>query len=311
MFEEQSEYSDSSESVAPPKSDAGTMAAKDISIDYRPLVLAKRGISPAIRYFMNDFSQLIPNPQKEKKFKGSSYVLLNDVAESHNSSSIVLFETRHKTENYIWFSLCPGGPTVCFFLQNVHTIEELNFIGKCSHGTRPLIFFDPEFNSSPVYGIAKQIFARTFAAPCGAAVGAIDTAISFFIADEHVWISRYQISWSEKDAKFLLLEAGPRFCLYPVLVLAGSFCGAQIYKNPKFIPPHKLNKIIEIRKQRNNIVAKPVIDPESDAKMKELVSAKLRDKRRKEKKKGKKQRTEALNEEEKNEMTQPTDKDTN
>lgn len=296
MLEDQSsEYSDSGEDVSIPKDEESIKPTTEGVINFKPLILGKRGISSLIRHFMNDFIQLIPNSHKESKFKGSSYVLLNDLAESHNCNSIILFETRHKTENYIWFSLSPGGPTVCFFLQNLHTIEELNFIGKCSSENRPLIFFDPEFNSNPVYGITKQIFSRIFSVPYGSASNSIDTAISFFIADEHIWISRYQISWGEKDSKFLLLEAGPRFCLYPVLILSGSFCGAQIYKNPKFIPPHKLNKLIEIKKQRSGIVTKPVIDPESDAKMKELVSEKLKDKRRKEKKKNKKQKKIELN----------------
>ena len=105
----------------------------------------------------------------------------------------------------------------------------------------------------------------------------VDTAISFHIADDRIWLSRYQISWNGDNVA--LFEAGPRCCMYHVLALSGSFCGRQIHRNAKFVPPHKLRKIVEIERAKRNIVKKPAIDPESDAKMKKSIETKLESKK--------------------------------
>ena len=207
----------------------------------KPLVLAKRGVSPFLRHFMNDFRQLVPRAKQDKKYTESSYLPLNDLAESKNCDSVVLFETRHAEENYMWVSLVPGGPTVCFYLENLRSIEELHVIGKCSHKSRPLLFFDPSFDGDTKMGVCKELLRRVFGVPPKASDKFVDTAISFYLADNHIWVERHQIMWDQGELR--LFEAGPRFCLRLMLVLSGSFCGRQIYKNTEFVTPHKQRKL--------------------------------------------------------------------
>ena len=207
----------------------------------KPLVLAKVGIAPFLRHFIGDFLQLVPRAKRDKKYAGTSYVQLNDLAESHSCDAVILFETRHTDEYYMWTSLVPGGPTVCFYVENLRPIEELHAIGKCSHKSRPLLFFDPQFDQDPKFGIAKELLRRVFSLPYTDTQKFVDTAISFFMADKHIWVARYQIMWDE--GKLRIFEAGPRFCLRLMLVLSGSFCGRQIYKNTEFVTPHKRRKL--------------------------------------------------------------------
>lgn len=207
----------------------------------KPLVLAKRGIAPFLRHFMNDFMQLVPRAKRDKKYTESGYMALNDITERQNCDACVLFETRHSDEHYMWISLVPGGPTVCFYVENIRPIEELHAIGKCSHRSRPLLFFDPGFEEDTKLGICKELLRRVFGVPPRDSDKFVDTAISFFLADNHVWVSRYQIMWDQGELR--IFEAGPRFCLRLMLVLSGSFCGRQIYKNTEFVTPHKQRKL--------------------------------------------------------------------
>lgn len=215
----------------------------------RVLVLCRRGIAPEIRHFMIDFNLLIHNPIKAPKFKGKNYILLNNIADEQNCNSIALFETRHTTEHYLWFGIPPGGPTICFYLENFHRIAELHFKGKCSKTTRPLIFFDPAFNSAIPLKIAKEILKKTFSVPYSGTQSHVDTVYSFLYKDEHIWFVRYQVLMDQDPPRFI--EAGPRFCLHPVLILSGSFCGKELYRNPNFVPPHKRPDIIPQKKPEN------------------------------------------------------------
>lgn len=242
----ESEYSQDEEpveqnQVIPAAPKASKPSKIKVNIE-RPLLLGKKGIASELRFFMQDLFKVIPNAAKDKKFCGSSYVLLNDIADTKNCNTVILLETRHSNEYYMWISMAPGGPTLCSFIENMHTIEEYHFIGSCHSNSRPLIFFDPQFESSTVLKIAKKLLHKSFGFrdPESISSNIVDTAISFLIADNHIWFSRYQIIWEGSSPN--LLEAGPRFCLFPVLVLSGSFCGRQIYKNNDFVAPHKRKK---------------------------------------------------------------------
>jgi ribosome biogenesis protein BRX1 len=192
---------------------------------------------------MNDFGSLIANPQRHQKYGAPTYVLLNDIADEQNCSSIVLFETRHSDDHYVWASSSPGGPTLCFRIQNIHSIEELHLIGKGSSRSRPLLFFDPVFDTELHYGIVKEILCRTFQVPFSDSRQFADIAITLSIVDGHIWISRYQIMWDQGELR--LFEAGPRFCLQLAFILGGSFCGSQIYTNPDFVKKHKKKRIVQ------------------------------------------------------------------
>lgn len=190
---------------------------------------------------MNDFIECVPHAQRDKKVRGDQYVQLNEMAEAKDCDSIILFETRHGSEHYVWFAITPGGPSVCFYVENMHSIEELHLPGRCQRGSRPLLLFDPAFDSSPELGIAKEILSRAFGLPFKTSHKIVDSAYAFFFADSHIWFSRYQVM-QEASGEVKLREAGPRFCLRLVRILGGSFCGRMIYSNPDFVPPRKMGK---------------------------------------------------------------------
>ena len=43
---------------------------------------------------------------------------------------------------------------------------------------------------------------------------------------------------AEKRGELSLVEVGPRCCLNPIRVFAGSFGGPVIYENASFVSPH-------------------------------------------------------------------------
>jgi ribosome biogenesis protein BRX1 len=186
---------------------------------------------------MSDFETLLPHPQKHQKYGNPSYVLLNDIAEEKECSSIMLFETRHTDDHFLWAAVPPGGPSVCFRIKNMHSIEELHLIGKCSKHSRVLLFFDPTFETGPHFGIVKEILRRAFQIPYSEQYQFVDVAITVSIADGHIWVSRYQVMWEEGELR--MFEAGPRFCLQIAFILGGSFCGSKIYSNPDFVKKGK------------------------------------------------------------------------
>jgi len=40
--------------------------------------------------------------------------------------------------------------------------------------------------------------------------------------------------------EMILVEIGPRFVLFPIKILQGSFCGATLYENPSFVSPNQV-----------------------------------------------------------------------
>ncbi len=44
-----------------------------------------------------------------------------------------------------------------------------------------------------------------------------------------------------------LVEVGPRFCLQPIKVFAGSFGGATLYENPAYVSPNALRSLLKQR----------------------------------------------------------------
>lgn len=236
--------SDNSSDIKPKQQSSSIKSSQSNKNDQNKiLVLCKKGVSSAIRHFLPVFNSLILNPIKSPKFRGKHYVMLNKIADEKDCSMILLFETRHSTEHYLWFALPPGGPTMCFFFENFHSIEELHLIGKCTPDTRPLLFFDPIFKSTPTLGIAKELLKQTFGSTYSKSQKIVDTAISFLYKDDHIWVRRYQILFDQDPPR--LMEAGPRFCLQPVLILPGSFQGKEIYRNKNFIPPHKKSRVLK------------------------------------------------------------------
>jgi singapore isolate B (sub-type 7) whole genome shotgun sequence assembly, scaffold_4 len=160
----------------------------------------------------------------------------------------------------MWISRIPDGPSVRFLLHNgiicsisthiVHTTEELKMTGNCLMGSRPLLVFDKQFDSSPELQLLREMFKQVFGVPLGHPKSKpfVDHLMSFFVVDNKIWIRNYQISErghteheAEKFAKRgdepQLTEIGPRMVLEVIRIFDDSFTGKTLYENPNYVSP--------------------------------------------------------------------------
>jgi ribosome biogenesis protein BRX1 len=153
--------------------------------------------------------------------------------------------------------------------MTVHTMEELNFIGNCLKGSRPLLSFDAAFEKQAHLRVIKELFTQIFGVPKTArkVKPFVDHVMGFTIADGKIWIRVYQISESEAGKKktangeeaeaepaapttkknkgktefdVSLVEIGPRFVLTPIVIQESSFGGPIIYENKEFVSPNQI-----------------------------------------------------------------------
>lgn len=151
--------------------------------------------------------------------------------------------------------------------MTVHTMEELNFIGNCLKGSRPLLSFDAAFEKQAHLRVIKELFTQIFGVPKTArkVKPFVDHVMGFTIADGKIWIRVYQISESEPGKKkaangeeadaepaptpkkkgktefdVSLVEIGPRFVLTPIVIQESSFGGPIIYENKEFVSPNQI-----------------------------------------------------------------------
>lgn len=216
----------------------------------RVLLLTSRGVTQRHRHLVSDLFQMLPHARKEPKFdKKSDPRLLNEVAAMYNCNNVLYFEARKYQDLYMWVAKAPNGPTVKFHVQNLHTMDEMNFIGNCLKGSRPVLSFSKEFDSNAHYALMKEMFLHTFGVPPRARKSKpfIDHVLSFSIVDNKIWVRNFQIALESgtggtarrhDDVETKLVEIGPRFVLTPILVLEGSFCGAKIYENKEYVNPN-------------------------------------------------------------------------
>jgi ribosome biogenesis protein BRX1 len=165
----------------------------------------------------------------------------------------------------------PNGPTVKMHLQNLHTMEELNFIGNCLKGSRPILSFDAAFEKQAHLRVIKELFTQIFGVPKSSrkVKPFVDHVMGFTVADGKIWIRVYQVKESEpgkkKDAAVdgedmdaeptpapkkkttrnpefdvSLVEIGPRFVLTPIVIQESSFGGPIIYENKEFVSPNQI-----------------------------------------------------------------------
>ncbi|KAJ3954280.1 Ribosome biogenesis protein brx1 [Colletotrichum tropicale] len=66
---------------------------------------------------------------------------LNELAELYNCNNIVFFEARKHKDLYLWMARSGNGCSIKFHVQNIHTMEELNFPGNCLRGSRPILSY--------------------------------------------------------------------------------------------------------------------------------------------------------------------------
>ena len=215
----------------------------------RTLLISSRGINYRHRHLIQDLNALLPHSRKEPKLDTKKDLRqLNEIAELYNCNNILFFEARKHQDLYLWISKPPNGPTIKFYIQNLHTMDELNFTGNCLKGSRPILSFDHRFDSTPHYRLIKELLIHNFGVPPHARKSKpfIDHVMSFSIVDDKIWVRLYEISnaarnkdeYEEKDDDLSLVEIGPRFVMTTILVLEGSFGGPKIYENKQYVSPN-------------------------------------------------------------------------
>ncbi|SCU88863.1 LAFA_0E14950g1_1 [Lachancea sp. 'fantastica'] len=220
----------------------------------RTLLISSRGVTYRHRHLIQDLHSLLPQSRKEPKLDTKKDLgQLNEIAELYNCNNVVFFEARKHQDLYMWLSKPPNGPTIKFYLQNLHTMDELNFTGNCLKGSRPVLSFDARFDTSPHFKLIKEMFIHNFGVPPNARKSKpfIDHVMSFSIVDDKIWVRTYEIAHKarnqdeyeegeSRDAKkdVSLVEIGPRFVMTVILILEGSFGGPKIYENRQYVSPN-------------------------------------------------------------------------
>ncbi|KAK6825396.1 BRX1 Nucleolar protein involved in the assembly of the large ribosomal subunit [Apiospora arundinis] len=231
----------------------------------RVLLVPSRGVTYRHRHLINDLANMLPHGKREVKWDQKSKLYeLCELAEMSNCNNVIYFEARKGKDLYMWLSRVPNGPTVKMHLNNIHTMDELNFVGNALKGSRPILSFDAAFDKQPHLQVIKQLFLQTFGVPEGARKSKpfIDHVMAFTIADGKIWIRTYQINETEakvktgeddetektssksrtttKDTDINLLEMGPRFLASVIIIQEGSFGGPIIYENKEFVSPNQV-----------------------------------------------------------------------
>ncbi|XP_072940859.1 ribosome biogenesis protein BRX1 homolog [Epargyreus clarus] len=208
----------------------------------RVLVFAARGINHRHRHLMEDLKKLMPHHKSESKMERSKNLyVVNEISEMKNCNKCILFEGRKMRDLYLWMSNVPNGPSAKFLVENIYTMGELKMTGNCLRGSRPLLSFDPMFTKDPHYCLLKELLIQIFGVPKHHPKSQpfFDHVYTFMILDNRIWFRNYQIL-SEDGA---LAEIGPRFVLNPVKIFSGSFGGATLWENPKYVSPAKLRQV--------------------------------------------------------------------
>lgn len=125
--------------------------------------------------------------------------VVNEVCDMKNCNNCVFLEARKHKDLYMWVAKTPTGPSAKFLVQNsesavgspcvsaprlacaarapapclpadgccfdcplssVHTMAEVKLTGNCLKGARPVLVFDPAFDSVPAYQIMKELFTQ-------------------------------------------------------------------------------------------------------------------------------------------------------
>lgn len=214
------------------------------------MVLSGRGVNARQRHLMDDICSLLPHLKKESKFDTKQGLFaLNELAELEGCTHCLFFEPKKPQELFLWASKTPGGPSIRFHVQNIHTLDELHMKGNCMKNTRAILSFDAGFEASEEGKLMKDLLTDIFNVPEAhrKTKPHFDHMFQFSLLDGRVWFRNYQIvPAAEKVEKHVeqipamegisLVEIGPRFVLHPVRAFQGSFGGKTIYQNPDFTP---------------------------------------------------------------------------
>jgi ribosome biogenesis protein BRX1 len=102
----------------------------------------------------------------------------------------------------MWISKTPNGPSAKLHIQNIHTMDELKLTGNSLKGSRHVLSFDKNFDSSPHYQLLREMFTQVYGVPKGSRRSKpfIDHVLSFSIVDNKIWFRNYQVRMEEKSA---------------------------------------------------------------------------------------------------------------
>jgi len=226
----------------------------------RTLIFATRGINQRMRHLMQDLRDLLPHSKAEAKFEDKRALTdINEICCEHNCNNVIFFEARRHTDLYLWMGHVPNGPSIKFFVSNVHTMAELRLTGNCLKGSRPILIFDKSFESNIQYKIMKELITQIFGTPRGHPKSKpfVDHCFVFMLADHKIWFRNFQIVYdadpNTKTANdpnnVILVEIGPRFVLHPVRIQRGSFQGTTIYQDEYFLNPNAKRRAEKRQKQ--------------------------------------------------------------
>jgi len=215
------------------------------------LVLSTRGITYRHRHLMLDLEALLPHSKRDVKLDTkSSFEILTELCELHSCDTCLLFESRKKTDLYIWMAIMPNGPTVKLHVQNVHTTDELKMTGNCLKGSRPILSLSSNFEATAHGRLMSAILQRIFSVPKNTRKGKpfIDHVFNVDYIDGRLWFRNFQIVdkdpiAGDADTGMSLVEIGPRYVLQPMRIFAGAFNGQVVWENPDYLSPNKIRSM--------------------------------------------------------------------
>lgn len=227
------------------------------------VVMSTRGVTTRFRHLMSDLLCLLPHAKKETKLDSKDRLdVAIEVAELRNCDTVLLFESRKRQDLYLHLCKSPHGPTIKFHVSNLHTMNELSFPGNNLKFSRPLVSFDPGFDTTPSLRLMKELLMQTFAAPAGhrRTKPFVDHIITFSLLDGRIWFRHYQIvdaaldeKKTDKSVESTVVEIGPRFVLAPIKCLSGGMKGATLWENDMYISPNEVRRALR-KRQRDKTV---------------------------------------------------------
>eukprot|EP00173_Palmaria_palmata_P003133 Plantae.Rhodophyta-Palmaria_palmata.ctg32503.p1 GENE.Plantae.Rhodophyta-Palmaria_palmata.ctg32503~~Plantae.Rhodophyta-Palmaria_palmata.ctg32503.p1 ORF type:complete len:186 (+),score=32.27 Plantae.Rhodophyta-Palmaria_palmata.ctg32503:38-559(+) len=141
-------------------------------------------------------------------------------------------------------------------------MSELGFPGNALLFSRPLLSFDPGFDTLPHMRLARELLTQVFTAPAGhrRTKPFVDHIIAFYVVDHRIWMRHYQIvdaalddKMADKDTESAVVEIGPRLVLTPIKVFAGAFDGATIWENEAYISPNEIRRAMKMRASQRSL----------------------------------------------------------
>ncbi|KAI0979604.1 hypothetical protein GJ496_008771 [Pomphorhynchus laevis] len=182
--------------------------------EQRLLIFSSRGISCLARHVMKNLNGLLPHSRCGAKLdtKRDLNVVIKENMDERNCNKVLFFEMRKKKDLYLWAAAGPDGPTVKFFVQNVHSMEELRMTGNCLRASRPILSFDKRFEETKNnvhLTLIKELLVQCFGCPKNhpRSQPFIDHVFTFSWIDGRIWFRNYQIIDSKLGK---LAEIGPR-----------------------------------------------------------------------------------------------------